>query len=191
MKLALVQASFAGLMLIVASCGYSSNLRAPEGHSSVGLELFGNATDLRDLEADLYQAISLSMTQLVGTPLVEPGSADIVVRGKILDYRRRGGIRSVFNSLQETGVRVTVEAYLWNRSTGTQVGETANSTIETGYIVGQGSLDTSTTNETRRNPIQELAAERDARTRALRLAAEELVFELFAAAPPNALETSP
>jgi len=171
------------LCLSAASCGYSAGLRAPEGHNSIGLELFGNSSDLRDLEADLYQAISLSMNQLVQSPLVAPDDADLVVRGRILEYRRRGGARDEKNLLQETGVRISLEAYLFNPSTGQQVGQLAQSTIETGYTVGQGSLDTSTIDETRRDPTLERSNEVSARARTLRLAAEELVFELFAPAP--------
>lgn len=165
-----------------AGCGYSAGLRAPEGHHSVGLELFGNVSDLRDLEADLYQAISLSMNQLVQSPLVAPDDADLIVRGRITEYRRRGGARNDNNLLQETGVRIGLEAYLFDPQTGKQVGPLAKSTIETGYTVGQASFDTSTIDETRRDPNLERANELDARARTLRLAAEELVFELFAPA---------
>ena len=170
----------AALCLSLASCGYSAGLRAPEGYSTIGLEFFGNDSDLRDLEADLYQAISLSLNQLVGTPLAAPGEANLVVRGNIIEYRRRGGARDENNLRQETGVRLTVEAYLWNRRTGARVGSISTSEIETGYTVGQGSFDTSTIDETVRDPNLERANELNARARALRLTAEKLVFELFA-----------
>ncbi len=165
--------------LFAVSCGYSSGLRVPEGHESVGLEVFANPSALRNLEGDVYRALSASMTQLVSTPLVAPDDADLRVRGRIIEFRRRGGVRDENNRLQETGNRVTVEAWLETPS-GTRVGELAETTMETGYIVGEGSLDTSTLDKTVRNPIQERANELSARERTLRLAAEELVFELFA-----------
>lgn len=164
--------------VFATSCGYSAGLRVPEGHETVGLEVFANPSALRNLEADLYQALSSSMTQLVLTPLVAPDHADLVVRGRIIEFRRRGGVRNENNRLEETGNRITVEAWLETRA-GKRVGELAETTMETGYIIGEGSFDTSTIDETRRNPTLERSNELQARQRTFRLAAEELVFELF------------
>ena len=180
--LSVVAAALTGLAL--TGCGYSTNMRLPDGFSSVGIEYFENTTDLRNLEADLYQALSESVMLFVAEPLAAPDDSDLILRGAIIEYRRRGGVRNEFNRLSETGVRIIVEAQLFDRHTGQAVGELARITKETGYIVGEGSLDTSTLDETRRNPTLELQEERRARARTLRLLSEELVFELLALPRP-------
>lgn len=177
-------------LLALASCGYSTNMRLPDGYDTVALEVFENSTDLRNLEADLYQAMSQSMVQYVSAPLVAPGQSDLVIRGRIVEYRRRGGVRNEVNRLDETGVRITLEAHLYNKITGAQVGRTVRATKETGYIIGEGTLDLSTIDETRRNTILEMEAERAARARTLRLVCEEIVFELFATPSEPPVEES-
>lgn len=176
--------------LLFASCGYTSIMRLPDGYETIGLEVFDNPSDLRNLEADLYQAMSQSMMQYVAAPLASPGTSDLVIRGRVVEYRRRGGVRNELNRLSETGVRITLEAHLYDPSTGRQVGESVQATQEIGYIVGEGTLDTSTIDETRRDPTLEREAERIARNRALRLASEEIVFELFATPAPRPIEES-
>jgi hypothetical protein len=49
---------------------------------------------------------------MVPVRLVDPGRADLIVRGRVINYTRRSGIRSPQNKLLETGVRITVEASL-------------------------------------------------------------------------------
>ena len=83
------------------------------------------------------------------------------VRGRIILYNRRGGIRSEDNELLETGVRIDVEAFLL--VDGQEVRK-ARASAAVGYIVGDPD------NET------------EARNRALRRLSEELVLTLLAPA---------
>jgi hypothetical protein len=103
------------LALLGGSCGYTTGLRVPPGIDSVGVEVFGNDGRLRDLELDLQDALSESTRRLVDAPLVDPNSADLVLRGRIVEYRKRGGIRSTDNELLEDGVRISVEVQLVRR----------------------------------------------------------------------------
>jgi len=103
------------LALAVGSCGYSTGFRVPEGVQTVGVEVFGNDSRLRDLELELQDALVRSTSRLVHAPIVDPSEADLVLRGRIVEYRRRGGIRSPENVLLETGVRIVVDVQLVRR----------------------------------------------------------------------------
>ena len=171
-----------GLALVcaLASCGYSTRMALPEGYHGIGVEYFSNESDFRDLEAELYDAMSLSMLEFVRSPLLAPDRADVVLRGRILEYRRQGGIRDEVNRLLQAGVRVVVEGTLWDRRTGKEISAPRRSTVVLGYVVGEGASDTSTDVETNRNRPLELESERQARARALRLVSDELILKLFA-----------
>jgi hypothetical protein len=152
--------------LLVPGCGYSTSLRVAERYPSVGLEIFGNDSPERDLERRFDDEMSRALRDLCDAPLVAPSHAEAVIKGKILSYNRRAGIRSPDNVLLETGVRIDVEASLYVHGS-LEPQRTAKATSAVGYILD----DQSTNNET------------VARDRALRHIAEELVLDLLA--PPN------
>jgi hypothetical protein len=103
------------LGLVGGACGYSTGFRVPAGVETVGVEIFGNDSLLRDLELELHEALVRSTSRLVHAPIVDPNEADLVLRGRIVEYRRRGGIRSPDNVLLETGVHIVVDAQLVRR----------------------------------------------------------------------------
>ena len=103
--------AFLGLLL-GSACGYHTGIVLPEGQGSVAITLFHNDSKLRDLEAPLNAALAQSVERLLDTRLTAPERADLVVRGRILSYEKRGGIRSKENQLLETGVIISVEAEL-------------------------------------------------------------------------------
>jgi hypothetical protein len=103
------------LLALLPGCGYSTGFRLPEGMQSVGVEVFGNDSKLRDVELEFQEALVDSTARLVHAPIVDPSEADLVLRGRIVDYRRRGGIRSADNELLESGVTVVVEVQLVRR----------------------------------------------------------------------------
>lgn len=100
-----------------AGCGYSTGFTLRGGDTLVGAEFFDNRCKQPDLEVELHAHLTDAMTRMVHAPLVEPRSADLVVRGAIVDYRRRNGIRTGENQLLESGLRVTVRAVLVRRRT--------------------------------------------------------------------------
>ena len=99
-------------LALVAGCGYRTGLTVPEGDGDVAVALFDNDGKLRDLERDLHAEIGMALERLVDARLTSPERADWIVRGRIVEYTRRGGIRSLDNRLLETGVNVAVEARL-------------------------------------------------------------------------------
>jgi len=147
-------------LLLLAACGYTTGLEAPGGAASVGVELFANDGPVRNLEVELSDRVSRLVAERVRAPLKAPGRAELVVRGKILDYHRRGGTRSPDNELLETGVRINVEASLVERSTG-RVVRTTRFGQWAGYAIGPESN------------------ELDARDRVLDSISERLVLDLF------------
>ncbi|MFN0245166.1 MAG: LPS assembly lipoprotein LptE [Planctomycetota bacterium] len=159
--LLLVAAALIFASISAPGCGYSSSLRVAERYPSVGLEFFDNDSFERDLERPLHDELSRALRNMSDARLVEPGKADAVVKGRIILYNRRGGIRSPDNVLLETGVRIDVEAALYVRG---QLEPSRKERISkaVGYTLDDPN------NET------------EARNRALRHIAEEVVLTLLA-----------
>lgn len=149
------------------ACGWHSGIEAPAGAQSVGVDVFpvtfeSNRYVLeRNLEPRFSVQLSRIVTDLIEAPLASPTKADLVVRGEILEYRRRGGVRTGGNELVETGVKIVARAELVDRRTGALVSPPVTASVWSGY-----SLD---------NPLnEEFAADR-----ALGYIAQTLVLELF------------
>lgn len=161
----------AGLALALSGCGWSAGLAAPDEGSTIGIEVFDVDRDVleRGLAPLFHSQLTRAASDLVDAPLVAPDSADYVVRGKIIEYRRRGGIRSEDFELLETAIRIRVEAWLVDRRTGETVGERVQNHVWSGY-----GLDAATNEDT-------------ARERAIHYLAETIVLDLFGpadATPP-------
>lgn len=146
----------------LAGCGWHAGLVAPAGARTVGVEVATRAPTVleRGLEPLVSDALSRAVSDLVGLPLVSPAEADLVLRGEILDYRRRGGVRSVENQLRETAVRIDVRATLVDQRDGSLAAEALEG-LWSGYVLGDP------------------AEERTAQERAVTHLAETLVLELF------------
>ncbi len=147
---------------LAGGCGYSTGLRVAERHRGVSLEIFGNDSYERDLERPLHDEISRALRNLSDAPIEETRNADVLVRGKIHTYQHRSGIRSRDNQLLETGVYIEVEAGLYSRGSEKPRRGPFKAAAAVGYLVGRSEN------------------ELEARDRALRHIAEELVLDLFA-----------
>lgn len=109
------------LAACLAGCGYTTGFQLAPEYGSVGVEVFANDSLEPDLERDLHLELTRSARNLLSAPVRPPGNADLVIRGRILNFRRRPGLRSGGNLLQETAVRIQVEAELWDRRSGETV----------------------------------------------------------------------
>ncbi|MBM3990682.1 MAG: hypothetical protein FJ298_06700 [Planctomycetes bacterium] len=150
--------------LAASACGYRSGY-TPPGGSSVGVAFFENVSKERDLDRDFHLPLTDSVQRIVRAPLVAPDRARYRIDGRMLDFRRRNGIRSANNSLLETGVRITVEARLERRNPDTgelEVLRRIEVQDERGYVQG------------------DVGGEAGARARALRNLADRVVIDLFA-----------
>jgi hypothetical protein len=146
-----------------ASCaGWRAGLPVAENYASIGVEIFSNESYEPDIESAVHAELTRAVRDMCDVPLEPPSEAQVIVRGRVLDYRFRGGVRSRDNQLLETGLTIVVEATLIDQRTRRPIGppETASGSI--GY------------------PVQELDGERTARERALRHLCDELVLRLFA-----------
>jgi len=119
---AALRAVGAVLLLALAGCGYSSGVRLPEGYESIAVEYFGNDGPRPDLERRLHSRLTGQVARMVEAPLVTTAEADLLVRGRIVDYRRLFGIVGSGNELLDSGVAVTVEAWLFDPRLGLRLG---------------------------------------------------------------------
>jgi hypothetical protein len=165
--------------LLCGACGWHAGLETPPGAETIGVAFFNVEWDVlqRDLAPELQQALTTAVTDLVGLRLIEPDRSDLVITGRLIDYSRRGGVRSAQHEMLETAVKVTVEAELRRRSSGVVVAQ-ARGMVPVGYATADRVLDAGTGDVT--FIVGGKAAEASARARAMRILAEGLVLDLFA-----------
>jgi hypothetical protein len=183
-----------GVGLGVAGCGYSTGLGLPPDERTIGVEFFHNDSPQRDIEKDLQSELAQSVERMVRAPLVSPERSDLVVRGRIVGYSRRGGIRSPDNELLETGVRITVEARLVRPLAVNPEGQPLLGPDGKPMVGPDGKALTEQviaftrfTSESGYR-LEEIDGERAARARVLRNIADRLALDLFS---PLAYEAAP
>lgn len=156
------------LAWVLAGCGWHAGLVGPRAGQSVAVEVFSQRRDIleRGLEPRLQDEVAAAVVELVRAPLVAPGTADLVVRGEIVDVRRRQGIRTTENQLAETGLLVSAHAMLVDRRTGDVLATSPIRHVWSGFAAGAEA------------PENEAAA----RQRGLRHLARTLVLDLFQSA---------
>lgn len=152
--------------LVLTGCGYTAGLRMPEGTTTIGLEVFDNDGPLPNVERRLHEEMTRSARNLVTGRILDPADADLVVRGEISRYQRRGGLRTGGNLLRETGLVLRVRA--WLERDGRPTGRSAVAGVNVGYLTGF------------------LGAEEEAEARALKNLADGLLLQLFGETPPPA-----
>ena len=159
-------------LCMAAACGWHQGYLAPPAAPearTIGVEIFGNDSPEPGLEADLAPHLSEALVDWVELDLALPGQADLVVRGRILDLRRQGGVRSKENELLESVTRIEAAAELVRASDGTILATTTTGLWADRAIGGAGLS----------GPGQDGAAIRE---RLLRNLADRLVLDLFASA---------
>lgn len=156
--------ALAALLLgAAAGCSYRSSLSLPAPYESIGIELFSNSSLEPDLEVELHRALVRNARELLDGPVVAPGRARLLLRGEVLEYRRRSGIRSRENVQLETGLTVRARAFLVDARDERVVAAPVTVSTQIGYA-----LDRRTVNEA------------EARRRVLGNLAQRIVLELVA-----------
>ena len=176
-----------GAALLCAGCGWHAGVTAPDGSETVGVAFFGVDPDVlqRDIEPALQGAVTRALVDLVEARIVSPDVADLVVDGRIRGYQRRGGIHSPDNELLETAVRISVEAELRRRSTG-EVLARSRASLPSSYVTADAVMAPPADEVS--HVVGGFTEEVRARDRALRILAEGMVLDLFAAAPSAEVE---
>jgi hypothetical protein len=149
------------LALPSPSCSYNIGLTAPSGYSEIAVEVFANNTREPDLERALQNALTREVRDRLPLALVAPGQSELVIEGQLVDFSRVRGIRDPQNRIMESGVLISVEAWVIRRSTGVRLSNKTKAQATVGYAIGDSS------------------GERAARERALRQISEILTVDLF------------
>ncbi len=149
----------------LAGCGYTVGLK-PHGFGGapvdrLGFEIFDNETRQPNLERELHVALGTAARRWADTRLVAPEAAALVVRGRILEADRQPGIRSRGNQVLESREVVRIEAELYDPRARRTV-RRADALVPVGTTLDLAD------------------AEVDARSRALRVAAERVLLLLLA-----------
>lgn len=179
----LAPALAAALSIALAGCGWRAGLPTPEGATSLAVAFPGNDSHLRDLELDFGLALADVALERLALEPAAPADADLVLRGRVLDLRGRGGIRSAENELLEAGVNLRVELELLDRRSGAVLGR-AERALEAGFLVPEFSIDPATDGLVL-GPESPFRADEanPTRLRLVRNLAEGLILDLFA--PPS------
>lgn len=155
--------------LSLAACGWRTGLGdGLPADGTVAVQFLDNRTRVPDLELEITRALTDALIDRVGRRPDHPADAEYVVRGAILDYERRSGVRTRENALLETGVRIEVQVELVRRADGAVLSE-ANRSLAVGFAIDDRGLAT------------DAPAEREQRARLLRHLGEGLVLDLFRA----------
>ncbi|MDA1265709.1 MAG: LPS assembly lipoprotein LptE [Planctomycetota bacterium] len=146
----------------LSGCGYSTGLHLAPEYASIGVDVFGNDSPVRDVERDLHMALTKVARDRVQARLAAPGAADVVIQGTVLHVLNRGGIRTTGNVQVESGLTVTAQASLWDPRSEEVVAGPVQATTHVGYA------------------LDDPFAEERALRRALEHLAERLLFDLLA-----------
>ncbi|MEM8713746.1 MAG: LPS assembly lipoprotein LptE [Planctomycetota bacterium] len=138
------------LLMLATSCGYRTGLgpssppqplpetaldlaegtvealNSPEsgldGSRSIGIQIFGNESQVPNLERELHAAFTRAARRHASMRLVAPRHADLYIRGRIAGFRRGTGARTTGNQVVETLEILTIEAELVDGATGRVLG---------------------------------------------------------------------
>ena len=75
------------VLVFLAGCGYRSGFSLPEGVKTVGIKTFKNDTLYRGVDLALTEALTRELRAKTRLRLVNPQHADLVLSGKIAQYR--------------------------------------------------------------------------------------------------------
>lgn len=106
------------LALAQFGCGWQAGYELPGGAQSIAVEYLDNRTQLRELEVPLSEELHRALLDRVPAQLGAGAKTDLVLRGTIVDLRRRGGITDKENELLEGGESIEVALSLVRRSDG-------------------------------------------------------------------------
>ncbi len=124
----------------VSGCGYTLGFRAPPGARTVAVPIFNNATFplRREVEFELTSAFRQEVQARTGLVLIDESSnPDLVVRGRILDFRERVVAEGRLDQKTESQVLALVELQIENYLDGTRRIEAVNDLEPFSILAGE------------------------------------------------------
>ncbi len=119
---------------LAAGCGWRAGMPVPTGARTIAIGFAQNDTRLPEVEVDLTNALHRAALDRLDLAISD-GSADLLLEARIVDLRRRGGVRSEDARLLEAGATFVIEADLVDGSSGAVLGTTTRR-LTSGYVVG-------------------------------------------------------
>lgn len=103
--------TLAVLVLSLPSCGYSVGYRAPPGVKTVAVPIFQNSTFglRRDIEFELTALVRAEILSRTDLRVVDSASADLVVRGNIVEFDEDLVVQGKRNRKEESDLRAVVD----------------------------------------------------------------------------------
>ena len=126
------------LTLGVSSCGYTHGVLLPEEATSIGVAVFDNTSLFPEVEGEVFACMSTQASRMVSGRMLSPNRADLVVHGRILEYRRLGGAVDPQGRLLSSGVQVRLQAWIVDRRHGERIGQIVEVDRPVRYIFGAG-----------------------------------------------------
>ena len=111
-----------GIVLgILAGCGYSMRSLTYEGVHTVAVEMIENPTFRRDLEFELTQELKVAILSRTQLRIAEPGNADLLLKGKIVDVREQVLAENPIGDVVESSIIITVVFTTVDPRTGAEI----------------------------------------------------------------------
>ncbi|MFT7619903.1 MAG: hypothetical protein ACI97A_003560 [Planctomycetota bacterium] len=108
----------AGCLLVLPSCGYSTNSLMPSGVDRIAVDVFGNDTFYREIEFQLTREITAEINHRAALRVSRRRNADAVLTGKIVSVSRPTMVETRNNLVSEQAVLVTAAVELRSVATG-------------------------------------------------------------------------
>lgn len=119
----------------MSSCGWHAGIELAPDEESIGLEIFDNRTRERGVEREFHAELARALHRLVDAPTHDPANADVIIRGEVKTFRRRGGISMRNNRQIETAVSVSASASLWDAASGRRLAGPVTARARVGYTL--------------------------------------------------------
>jgi hypothetical protein len=120
--------------LAAAGCGWRAGMPLPNGARTLAIGFAQNDARLPALEVDLTDALHRAALDRLDLAIAT-GAADLRLSARIVDLRRRGGVRSEEARLLEAGVTFVIEVDLVDGASGAVLRSTRRR-LTAGYVVG-------------------------------------------------------
>ena len=168
------------ILAAAAGCGYSTKSSLDEKYQSIAVSAFLNQTGEYGLQAPLTNAVIRKFTTDGRLVVVDPGHADLLLEGVILDYRLKGLTYGASDDVSQCLCVVTAGVRLSDQQTGEILWEDPTVAGETSYytgVLGQSSDRLRGNAEVFLPPVRSFATEEE--NRGASEALEQLASDIF------------